>query len=65
MDFIDLASQVPGLVVLAFIVIKFLHHLSKRAEKEDAAYSRTLDVIRENSKVLGEVHCALKNLNGK
>ena len=53
MDLGELVEQVPALVVLAFIVVKFLAHLRDHTV-----------VIRENSKVLGEAIALLRKMNG-
>ena len=64
MGFVDIATQVPALAVLAFVVVVFVKYLAKREESLAQFRHEELEVIRENSKVLGEVHSTLKRLNG-
>ena len=61
----EIAAQVPALAVLVGLVIGFLKYLAIR-EKAQAQLQRDwMEVIRDNSRVLGEVHSTLKQLNGK
>ena len=65
MGFEDIATQVPALAVLAFVVVVFVKYLAKREDALVQFRHEELDVIRENSKVLGEVNSTLKRVNGK
>lgn len=60
-----IATQVPALAVLAFVVVVFVKFLGKREDSLAQFQRAGLEVIRENSRVLGEVHSTLKRLNGK
>ena len=55
---IDLAKQVPSLVVLVFLVMRFLSHLSER----DESMAR---VITENTKMLGRAAEAMEQMERK
>lgn len=53
---LELAKQVPNLVVLAWMVNRFIGCLDQIHKREEAQATRTDKVIEDNSKALG--HCA-------
>ena len=68
--FADIASQVPALAVLTFVVIRFLSYLDKRDDMlrhigDDCHEVQRLAIaaINENSRVLGETLRVVKILN--
>ena len=61
----EFVKQVPALAVLAFIVVKFIRYLCDREKREDALHRDTIEVIKENSEVLGGVKTLLNRANGK
>jgi len=68
----DAAKEVPNLVILMVIVVYFLKHLTNRDKRSSMmteechkVQRETHVVIKENSKMLGEVSIGLQKLNGK
>jgi len=55
----DIAFQAPGLVIAAFIVVKFLNYIKARNGALEKVLTELNRVLRENSKVLGEATQAL------
>ena len=69
---VEVAKQVPALIVCAFIVVTFIRYLMKRDEVlqhlGDECHKAQRDAnhaINENSKALGEISAVLRRLNGR
>lgn len=65
-------GQVPALVVLVWLVHYFLRNLKERdhflrdiGEGCHEVQRDAIETIKENTRVLGEMHTYLKHLNGK
>lgn len=67
----NIMEQVPALAVLAFIVYDQRKYMEKRdvvhrdiATECHDIQKKAIEVIQENSRVLGQVMCALEKING-
>ena len=56
---IAVASQVPGLIVMAWIVMQFLKHLGKRDERQ----AHVSEVIVKNTEAFGRVMQTMDETN--
>ena len=57
----DLIKQVPSLVVLVFLVIYFLKFLNSLKTLISELYLKMINVIEENTKILGSVIKAVED----
>ena len=67
----EAAKQIPALLVLVFLIHKFLKYLIKRDEALEGISEQchkvqrdAIEAIKQNSRALGEVSVLLKRLNG-
>ncbi len=52
--YLDLLKQSPGLITCVIIVMLFLKFLSKIGKDHNSLQKQTMEIIKDNSQVIGE-----------